>query len=448
MEHINNFIIYLSSSIHIARIFQTRSKTLRLHAKKTYEMVCQLFEELSKVELSLSGNYLFLNGERIKFGMEVMGRYRALIQDLKTLSIGSIIFTEKPVIDEVVSFAYILGKGLSSNIRSFERLEMRLEEMGVRSIRIEPLEDSEEVKEGLVRSVRKEAIKNVLDSIYFLKDVADGSIKDINVSRRLVRRFSELIIEDRGYLFALTTIKNMGSYTLNHSVNVCILSLGMGVELALSRRDLLELGIAALFHDLGKVDIPETILDKPDKLTNLEYEKIKQHPYLSAERILFLRGMDEIPIYALRGILEHHKDFTGGGYPDINIGKPSLFARIIRIVDSYDAMTTPRVYQPVATPFESLKYIVLNKNVYDPSLVKVFLNLVGIYPPGTVVQLKGGKVGVMVSKGYVAVVDKEGTLKNTDQNITIEGAISADEVDFDPASVIVALGYSEDTSSL
>ncbi len=447
MKDVKSFIIYLSSAIHVARLSQSRSKTLRLHSERTKEILGELFKELSTVKLSLGGNQLFLNGKRISVGMEIMGRHRALIQDFQYLSIGSIIFTEEPEVREITSFVYILGKALSSSVISFDKLIERMEELKVKSIKIELLADSDKIKEGMARSVRKEAVKNLLGGISYLKNVAQDSTEDVNVARRLVRKFSELVLKDPGYLLSLTTVKNIGSYTLNHSVNVCILALAMGMELGLSRRDLIELGIAALFHDLGKFDIPGEILDKPDKLTNLEYEKIKQHPFLSAERILFLRGMDEIPIFAVRGILEHHIDYCGTGYPDINVKKPSLFARIIRIVDSYDAMTTPRLYQPVTTPFEALKNIVLNTKVYDPSLVKVFINLMGIYPPGTVVRLKGGMTGVIVSRGFVAVVDK-GDSGVEDKQVKIEKALSPDEVDFDPASVIAALGSYEGPSGI
>jgi HD-GYP domain-containing protein (c-di-GMP phosphodiesterase class II) len=222
----------------------------------------------------------------------------------------------------------------------------------------------------------------------------------------------------------------------------------MGIELGLTRKDLLELGIAALFHDLGKIDIPGDILNKPDTLTNIEYEKIKQHPYLSAERIIFLKGVDEVPVFALRGILEHHLDYTGAGYPDITTKKPTLFARIIRIVDSYDAMTTPRIYQNVRSPFEALKYIVKSTEIYDPSLVKVFLDIMGIYPPGSIVLLKGGLKGIMISDKEVALVRKGKISKDIPKETTIIKALSPNEVDFDPSAILTAVTSDEDSSGV
>ncbi len=444
---IRNLILYFSSSIHIARVFQTKSQTLYQHAKKTHQFLSELFKDFKKIELSISDNHLFFNDEMARVEMGIMGRYRSLIHDLKTLSIGSIEFTNLPELDEIVSFLCSLGSHLAASKHSFDELSKNLKKDGVKSIKITRIEDSKQ-KDGILRSIRKEALSTLLESVSYLKKVTIEEEANIYEARRIVRKFSELLFKERSYLIALTIIKDIGSYTFNHSANVCILSIAMGIELGISRKDLLELGISALFHDLGKIDIPGDILNKPDTLTNIEYEKIKQHPYLSAERIIFLKGVEEVPVFGLRGILEHHIDFSGAGYPDISTKKPTLFARIIRIVDSYDAMTTPRIYQNVRSPFEALKYIIKSNEIYDPSLVKVFLDIMGIYPPGSIVLLKGGMKGVMISDREVAIVKKGKALKGTPKETTIIRALSPNEVDFNPASILTAVTSDENSSSI
>ncbi|MEJ2306235.1 MAG: HD domain-containing protein [candidate division WOR-3 bacterium] len=439
---IRNLILYFSSSIHIARVFQTKSQTLYQHAEKMHQFLTDLFKELKKIELSISDNHLFFNDERATVEVGIMGRYRSLIHDLKTLSIGSILFEELPELEELVSFLCCLGMNLAKMKHSFETVADNLKKDGVKYIKISRIEDSNQ-RDGILRSIRKEALSSLLDSIGYLKKVTIEEEANIFEAKRIVRKFTDLLFKERSYLIALTIIKDIGSYTFNHSANVCILSIAMGIELGISRKDLLELGIAALFHDLGKIDIPGDILNKPDTLTNIEYEKIKQHPYLSAERIIFLKGIDEVPVFALRGILEHHIDFSGSGYPEISTKKPTLFARIIRIVDSYDAMTTPRIYQNVRSPFEALKYIVKSTDIYDPSLVKVFLDIMGIYPPGTIVLLKGNLKGVMVSENEVAVIKKGKISKSAPKETTIVRALSPNEIDFDVASVLTAIAGEE-----
>jgi HD-GYP domain-containing protein (c-di-GMP phosphodiesterase class II) len=444
---IRNLILYFSSSIHIARVFQTKSQTLYQHAKKMHQFLSELFKEFKEIELSITDNHLFFNDEIAQVEMGIMGRYRSLIHDLKTLSIGSIKFEKSSELEEIVSFLCTLGLNLATSKHAFSKLLEDLEKEGIKSIKIKRIENTEQ-KDGILRSIRKEALSSLLDSISFLKKTSVEEETNIYEARRLVRNFSELLFKERSYLIALTIIKDIGSYTFNHSANVCILSIAMGIELGLSRKDLLELGIAALFHDLGKIDIPGDILNKPDTLTHIEYEKIKQHPYLSSERIIFLKGIDEVPVFALRGIMEHHLDYSGAGYPDLSTKKPTLFARIIRIVDSYDAMTTPRIYQDVRSPFEALKYIIKSKDIYDPSLVKVFLDIMGIYPPGSIVLLKGGVKGVMISDKEVAIVRKGKPSKEVPKETTIVRALSPNEVDFDPADILTAVASDEDSSSL
>lgn len=446
-ELLKKLVIYVSSSIHIARIFQSKSKTLRIHAEKTHNILRQLFEKITTVELSLSKNHLFLNEERIRVGMDIMGRYRSLIHDLKTLKIGSIKFLSLPDIKGLTSFFYILGKHLSSSNATFENLVQNIQNSGHTNIELNNLTESDDSYD-VVRSIRKEAVNNLLESISFLRKVSKGEKENIHESRKVIRRFTQLLTEDKEYILALTSIKDIGSYTFNHSVNVSILALAVGMELGLSRRDLVELGLAALFHDLGKIEIPGDILNKPDTLTNLEYEKIKQHPYISAERLLLLKEMEEVPVLAIRGILEHHIDFNGEGYPDLGKRKPGLFARIIRIVDTYDAMTTPRLYQTVKKPSDALKHIVEHKETYDPELVKIFLNTMGTYPPGTIVELEGGMKGVMISEKEVAVVGRENKTRKENGKVKIKKALSADQVDFDPATVIAALSYNENTPGI
>lgn len=435
---IRNLILYFSSSIHIAKVFQTKSQTLIQHAKKMHQFLADLFKELKKIELTVSANHLFFNDERASVEMGIVGRYRSLIHDLKTLSIGSIVFEKIPELEEIVSFLCCLGTDLAASKHSFEKISDNLKKEGVKSIKIIRIEDSNQL-DGILRSIRKEALSSLLESIGYLKKITIEEEANIFEAKRIVRKFTELLFQERSYLIALTIIKDIGSYTFNHSANVCILSIAMGIELGLSRKDLLELGIAALFHDLGKIDIPGDILNKPDTLTNIEYEKIKQHPYLSAERIIFLKGIDDVPIFALRGVLEHHLDYSGAGYPIVSTRKPTLFARIIRIVDSYDAMTTPRIYQNVRSPFEALQYIVKSKEIYDPALVKVFLDIMGIYPPGTIVLLKGGLKGVMISENEVAVVEKGKVSKSAPEEITVMKALSPNEVDFDATAILTAV---------
>lgn len=443
-----DLVIYLTSSFHMAKIFEKENKSLKYHAEKLYEWLREKLESSGMVEINISENHIFVDKERIPVDAGLMGRYRILVHDLNMISVGGIIIHEGISLDELLDFICIIGEALRAFSISFEEIDNKLYAEDSKNIEIKEAEEVEDVKRH--DSVRKAALRNLMDGIYYLNDVSKSFKirKSINLAtaRKLVRKFHELISEDKNYLLALTTIKNIGSYTLNHSVNVAILSITMGIALGLNRKDLLELGVAALFHDLGKIDIPDSILNKPDSLSREEFEEIKKHPLHSAERIMIGKGIDEIPIFAVRGILEHHRDFTGGGYPELDRESISLFGRIIRIVDTYDAMTTPRVYQNPLLPREAIEKI-SESNKFDKELVRVFMQLIGVYPPGTPVLLKNGMQGVTIGKNSIVLVSSEEKHK-IEEGLEIERPLSKDEIDFNPASVIISLGLDEDTAGI
>jgi HD-GYP domain-containing protein (c-di-GMP phosphodiesterase class II) len=188
---------------------------------------------------------------------------------------------------------------------------------------------------------------------------------------------------------------------------VAILSLALGQRLGLSKKALARLGTAGLLHDIGKVQIPKQLIYKPGKLTEDEWEIIKHHSDYGVTEVLRTRGLDEIGLVSITVAYQHHWNFDGSGYPvHEKEEEPTLFARIVRICDSYDAMTTSRVYQPI--PY--LPHIVLRilwkyqNTFYDPVLVKAFIQLSGIYPVGSCLELSSGEVCLVIrqNQGHLA----------------------------------------------
>jgi len=183
----------------------------------------------------------------------------------------------------------------------------------------------------------------------------------------------DLLLSDKVPLLGLANIKNYDEYTYNHSVNVTIYSLALGARLGFSKKILAELGLAALFHDVGKTRIPDSILKKPDKLSEVEWEIIRSHPMIGVEEILEYHQFAEVPPRILSAIFDHHLNFNISGYPQLKRKKKqTLFGRIITLADVYDAMTTPRCYRKwVYSPVDALKVMWKECGVhFDPSLFK------------------------------------------------------------------------------
>ena len=216
--------------------------------------------------------------------------------------------------------------------------------------------------------------------------------------RRVTQTLVDILLEDENALLAMTSIKNFDGYLFNHSANVAILSAALGQRLGLHKARLGNLCLAALLHDLGKTVMPKEVLDKTEALTDGDWHEIRQHPVHTVEILLEQGYLSPGILAAMVAGFEHHLNYDLSGYPEVvNKSRITLFGRIISIADCYDAITTPRAYREVnLTPFDGVCFLLANSGTkFDPSLVKMFVELMGVYPPGTTVRLSSGEVGVV-----------------------------------------------------
>ena len=221
--------------------------------------------------------------------------------------------------------------------------------------------------------------------------------------RKTVRGVQDMVghlIEDDEVYSAISTLRVFDDYTFTHSVNVAMLSMCIGKHVNLSRRSLERLGICALFHDLGKIEVPYEVLNKPGKLEDSEFKLIEEHSLNSARLIVKLNASRDRKAKILLPPFEHHLKYNLSGYPYTNWEKPlSLFGRIITIADVYDAITSPRVYRrSVMSPDRALGLMLEGAGKdFDPILVKIFINILGVYPVGTLLKLDTGELALVIS---------------------------------------------------
>jgi len=217
---------------------------------------------------------------------------------------------------------------------------------------------------------------------------------DVTAAKSLVDGLAHAVSQNRSALLALTTLKNYDNYTFTHMVNVSILTMGQARALGINGPLLREIGLAALMHDIGKVRTPLEILNKPEKLTDGEFEIMKRHPVDGAE---ILRSTPDMPALAPIVALEHHRRLDGTGYPNITRHSLNLGTSLCAISDVYDAMRSQRAYQQ-AFPSDRI-VAVLRRNdgrQFDQHLTRRFVQLIGIYPPGALVKLDTGHLAVVV----------------------------------------------------
>lgn len=193
----------------------------------------------------------------------------------------------------------------------------------------------------------------------------------------------------------LVDLRTFDDYTYRHSVNVAVLATIVGAEFSLQESELCDLCVAALFHDLGKTQIPPNILNKPGRLTAEEYEIMKTHARLSYEMV---KDRFDISAKSKVGILYHHENEDGTGYPAGLEGEElHLFAKIIHLVDVYDALTSLRPYKKPFPVCESIEYIMGGYGIlFDKKVVDTFMSCVPVYPVGCDVTLSDGRRALVV----------------------------------------------------
>jgi putative nucleotidyltransferase with HDIG domain len=194
----------------------------------------------------------------------------------------------------------------------------------------------------------------------------------------------------------LFKLRGFDEYTYTHCINVSILGVLLGKHLGMDKPTLLRLGLAGMYHDVGKAKIPESILNKPGKLSESEFNVMKSHP-LDGFRIMSAQqGMDAD---ILRAVVEHHERHDGSGYPRGLKGEAiGLFSRVISVVDVYDALTSRRVYKEPLAPSKALGMMYQWRDRdFPPHTIENFIRCVGVFPLGSFVRLSNGEYGIVAS---------------------------------------------------
>jgi putative nucleotidyltransferase with HDIG domain len=240
----------------------------------------------------------------------------------------------------------------------------------------------------------RETTRRAVDTLF--QDVARKQRIDFRTIRRIVHETADGVLRNPDAHLCITHLKKRDEYTAQHSINVSILAMVFGRHLGLPREQLETLGIGGLLHDLGKLRTPLEILNKPGKLTPQEFETVKVHP-IDGHQIL--RHEYRLPARIAEAALSHHERYDGSGYPQgLRFDAIPLWGRIIAIADVYDAITSDRAYHNGLSPTEALtKMYGWRRTQFDAELLEQFIQSIGIYPVGTLVELSTGEVGMVVS---------------------------------------------------
>ena len=229
------------------------------------------------------------------------------------------------------------------------------------------------------------------------KEVRMGKALDVSDALPLVEDISNSVLRNPGALISLARLKTKDNYTYMHSVAVCALMVSLARQLGFDEEATRKAGLAGLLHDVGKMAIPNEILDKPGRLSDEEFATIKSHPVEGHKMLLEGTGVDEV---ALDVCLHHHEKVDGSGYPEGLSGEQiSIYAKMGAVCDVYDAITSNRPYKAGWDPAESLRKMAeWSKGHFDDIVFQAFVKSVGIYPIGSLLRLESGRIGVVIDQ--------------------------------------------------
>jgi HD-GYP domain-containing protein (c-di-GMP phosphodiesterase class II) len=231
-----------------------------------------------------------------------------------------------------------------------------------------------------------------------------GKALDASGCAELVNEVANSVYRNPGAVVSLARLKTKDDYTYMHSVAVCALMISLGRQLNLSEEEVRDAGMAGLLHDMGKAVMPLEVLNKPGKLTDDEFTIIKSHPERGHEMLMSGEGVSPV---ALDVCLHHHERPDGKGYPHgLTDEQISLYAKMGSVCDVYDAITSNRPYKAGWDPAESIGKMASWRNgQFDEKVFQAFVKSLGIYPTGSLVRMKSGRLAVVVEQNETSMVN-------------------------------------------
>lgn len=251
--------------------------------------------------------------------------------------------------------------------------------------------DQELVRARNIQAKAKKAVVSMFN------EARMGNALKIGEAVTLVDEISGSVMRNPSAMLSLARLKTKDDYTYMHSVAVCALMVALGRQRGIEGEELRSVGMAGLLHDVGKVAIPEEVLNKPGRLSDEEFEIIKNHPVAGWEILKSSYDVDDIALDVCR---HHHERVDGKGYPDKLSGDAlSMVARMGAVCDVYDAITSERCYKDPWEPAAALRKMAeWREGQFDEEIFQTFVKTVGIYPAGTLVKLHSGRLGVVVDQ--------------------------------------------------
>ncbi len=396
----------LYASAKAIKFYPLENATVQNALDQLDKLIRRVVDLEGGIQLRLVGDFLFLNEARLRLDLTDYVSTSYVNAMLRRHGIGQVDVEPGVRREHVVPFLSLLVEEAPGGDVAFEAFLGRLEKSPARHIDVRPIRDLDDDPAIEPDDRAKEAAKvTYFQSVHVaretLVDVRLGRAVNLRRVKRSVQAIVDQVLNNETSILGMTALRDYDEYTFTHSVNVCIFSVVIGQRLGLTKLQLYELGLGALFHDLGKQRIDSAVVTKAGSLTPEEWKLMQRHPTEGLLALFWMRGLADVPYRAMLIAYEHHMKLDQSGYPASRRPRqPALFSRIVATADGFDAATSKRSYQSQPwTPDEVLRVMRDEpRRGFDPLLVKAMINATGVFPAGTLAILDTFELAVVTAR--------------------------------------------------
>lgn len=387
------------TALRSLRLYPLENSTVQQALTDLHKFLSDLVRDEGAVELRIVGDFFFYNETRLRLDLSNYSTFGSFARTLTDHGLGAVEIL--PGIDrsEWAPFLSLLLRPPDEE-NPFGAFAERMGGAPVLHIRVVKATDVKEpeLEEETLEAAKRTYAQSVQVAKETLTDIRMGRAVNIRRVKRAVQGIVDQVLADEPSMITMTTLRDYDEYTFTHCVNVCIFSVLIGERLGLERLQLYELGLGALFHDLGKSRIDVEIINKPGRLNEEEWFELQQHPTEGLLALFHFHGFPEVPYRQMLMAYEHHMRMDLAGYPKNRRPRsPTLFSRIVAVADAFDAGTSIRSYQYQPNPPDKVLAEMRDnpKRGQDPLVVKALINATGVYPIGTLVILDTMEMAVV-----------------------------------------------------
>lgn len=398
-EEGRKILVAFYSTLSALKLYPLENSAVQSALDELHALMASLVTLEGGLEIRVVGDFFFLNETRLRLDLSNFSTFGSFSRALQDHGIGAVEVLAGVQRSEWAPFASMLLRKPSGD-NPFAAFMDRMAGAPVHNIQLRPeqaVQEPEKDEEALTAAKRTYA-QSVQVAKDALGDVRLGKAVNVRKVKRAVQGIVDQVLSNENSMVTMTTLRDFDEYTFTHCVNVCIFSVIVGQRLGLEKIHLYELGLGALFHDVGKQRVAVDIINKPGGLTEDEWVELKEHTTEGLLCLFEMHGFADVPYRQMLMAYEHHMKTDLTGYPgNKRTREPTLFSRIVAVADAFDAGTSVRSYQYNPWPPDAVLREMRDnpRRGFDQLLVKALITATGVYPVGTLVILDTHELAVV-----------------------------------------------------